>query len=146
MQGYAGGRAASQYLAQRVEAASPEQLVAMLLEGGQKFLTLGIAAMKDRDYPAKARSLNRVSDIIVELNARLNHEAGGELVTNLTRIYDWWMRQLLDGAQKDQPEILERIRAEMGDLRGAWEQLHQKKTANLQPNPGPSASLSDLLG
>ena len=46
MQGYAGGKATSQYLAQRVQGASPELLVAMLLEGGQRFINLAVNAMK----------------------------------------------------------------------------------------------------
>ena len=75
MQGYPGSKATDQYLAQRIEAASPEQLAAILLEGGQKYVQLALAAMASNDIPTKARHVNRVSDIILELTLRLNRVA-----------------------------------------------------------------------
>jgi len=145
MKGYAGGNAADQYLAQRVQVASPEQLVALLLEGGQKFLGLALTAMKNKDLPATARYVNRVSDIILELSLRLNHEDGGELVTNLTLIYEWWTNELFEGAQRNQPERLELMRRHMGELRGTWEELHHKKYTSCEPTSTP-ASLDEMIG
>jgi len=144
MQEYGGGKAAEQYLAQRIQGASPEQLVAMLLEGGQRFLNLALIAMQNRDIPGKARHLHRVSDIILELTIRLNLEEGGELVTNLNRIYDWWMRELFDAGQKNQPERLQLIQRQMGEMRATWEELHQKKTGAGQPTSS-SVSLDGLV-
>jgi flagellar secretion chaperone FliS len=145
MQGYPGGNAADQYLVQRVQSASPEQLVALLLEGGQKFLNQALVAMKNKDIPAKARSLNRVSDILIELAARLNHQEGGELVGNLIRVYDWWMRELFEGSQRNQPERLTMIRNQMGEMRDTWEELHRKKyLAHASANT--STNLDELIG
>ena len=63
MQAYPDPKAAQLYLAQRLETASPEQLVAILLEGGQKYLSLALAALKANDIPGKVRHVNRVSRI-----------------------------------------------------------------------------------
>jgi len=136
-------KVATQYLAQRIQGATPEQLVAMLLEGGQRFLNLTLKAMKERDLPNQARYVNRVADIIVGLNERLNHAEGGELVENLIRIYDWWTNELFDGAMQNQPERLQMISSQMGELRATWEELHQRKTkANQASNP--TVSLGEL--
>jgi flagellar secretion chaperone FliS len=143
MQGYAGGKAADQYLVQRIQGASPEQIAAMLLEGGQRFLNLAMKAMKGHDLPSQARYVNRAADIILGLRERLNVEEGGELVENLIRIYDWWTNELFDGAMKNQPERLQMISHHMGELRATWEELHRRKAGNAQP-PDPAASLGDL--
>ncbi len=143
MQGYAGGKAADQYLVHRIQGASPEQVAALLLEGGQKFLHSALQAMENRDLPNQARCVNRVADIIVGLNERLNHEEGGELVENLIRIYDWWTHELFDGAMKNQPERLRIIFDQMGELRATWEELHQRKTGS-GAAPNPTTSLGDL--
>jgi len=143
VQGYVSGKAADQYLVQRIEGASPEQLTALLLEGGQRFLNLTLQAMKSRDLPNQAKYVNRVADIIVGLKERLNHEDGGEVVENLIRIYDWWMNELFDGAMKNQPERLQMILNQMGEFRATWEELHQRKTGNATP-PSPTASLGEL--
>lgn len=143
MQGHVSGKAADQYLVQRIQGASPEQLVAMLLEGGQRFLNLALQAMKTRDLPNQARYVNRVADIIIGLKERLNLDDGGELVENLIRIYDWWMDELFDAAMKNQPERLQVISGQMGEMRATWEELHQRKAGSSQP-PNPTASLGEL--
>ena len=143
MQGYGSGKAADHYLLQRIEGASPEQLVAMLLEGGQRFLALALQAMKEHDLVNQPRYVNRVSDIIMALRERLNFDGGGELVENLTRIYDWWLDELFKASMQNQPERLQMISRHMGDLRTTWEELHQRKTSGDQP-PDASPSLGEI--
>jgi len=145
MQGYQGAKAANQYLAQRLETASPEQLVAILLEGGQKYLNLALASMKDNDIPSKAKHVNRVSEFILEMSLRLNRQDGGEVVANLDRIYKWWTDEMYEGARKNQPERLELILKHMGEMRGTWEERHRLNVVDHQPLP-PTASLDLMVG
>ena len=127
-------KASDQYLTQRVMGASPEQLVALLLEGGQRFLAQAAHAISRKDYAAKGQALNRVSAIIEELALRLDHEGGGELVENLMRLYDWWGREIIDaGAQLEAPR-LERVSRQMGEMRQSWEQVYQSR-AGAVSNP-----------
>ncbi len=140
MQEYPGKKAADQYLAQRIQGASPEEVAAMLLEGGQRFLNLTLQAMKNRDLLDQGKYLGRTSDIIFGLKERLNHEEGGEVVDNLIRVYDWWMQELYDGSLKNQPERLQRISKQMGEFKATWEELHRRKTAG-----GPSAAAPGAL-
>lgn len=127
MPDHPGRKAADEYLLQRIQGASPEQLVAMLLEGGQRFIGLTLHAMKARDLPGQARYVGRTADIVQALKERLNREAGGELVDNLDRIYDWWMNELFDGAQNNQPRRLELVSTQMSELKETWEELHRRK-------------------
>ena len=127
MQPYFGGKPAQQYLTQRINGATPEQLVAMLLEGAQRFLNQAIVALRNRDIATKARLVNRVSAIIEELAVRLNHEEGGEVVDNLTRIYEWWLKELFEASQRNQPERLEFIGHQMADMKGTWDQLSRRQ-------------------
>lgn len=145
MHGYQSGKAADLYLLQRIESATPEQLHAMLLEAGQKFLGLAIVAMNSRDIAGKSRHLSRSSEIIVELSGRLNHEGGGELVLNLARIYDGWIDVLFDASQKNEPERIQTIVNQMAEMRVTWEELHQKKTSAAHPEP-TKPSLDGLVG
>jgi flagellar secretion chaperone FliS len=137
MQPAYSGNIADQYLAQRINGASTEQLVVMLLEGGLRFLRQAIAAMASRDVPAKARLVNRVSAIIEELMVRLNHEDGGELVVNLSRLYEWWLNELFEGSQNNQADRLERIHRQMGEVRSSWEELQQHQSVAV-PSREPS--------
>ena len=133
MQGYPGGKAADHYLVQRIQGASPEQLAALLLEGGQRFINLTLKAIQNRELSSQATYINRTSDIILGLRERLNHEDGGEVVENLIRLYDWWTSELFDAGLRNQPERLKIIFNQMGELRETWEELHRRKSAVSQP-------------
>lgn len=127
-----GGAAANQYLTQQINGASPERLMFLLLEGAQRFLVQAVAAVRRRDIPTRARMVNRVSSIVEELAIRLNHEEGGELVENLTRIYDWWLKELFEASQRNQPERLEAIQTQIAEMKAAWAELDQRGTASPQ--------------
>lgn len=118
-------KVADQDLVRRIEGASPAELHAMLLEAGEKFLGLAIAAMKMDDVAGKSRHFSRVSEIIVELSGRLNRETGGELAANLARIYEGWIDALFDAGQKNEVDRLHLILKQMGEMRTTWEELFQ---------------------
>ena len=125
-----------QYLAQRINSASPEQLVALLLEGAQRFLAQGRQAMGRKDFAAKARSINRTLAIVEELVLRLDQEQGGELAANLARVYDWWSREILAASATKDEGRLDRINRQMGEMRQVWEQLDQQQRGSV---PAPAA-------
>ncbi len=125
-----------QYLAQKVLGASPEGLVALLLEGGQRFLAQAAQAIQRKDVAERARLVGRVLAILDELMTRLNHEEGGEVVTNLVRLYDWWGFETVQASTANDASRIERVIRQMGDLRETWEELDGRhKTAAPAGNP-----------
>jgi flagellar protein FliS len=124
-------RSADTYLVQRVLGASPEQQAALLMEAGQRFLGKAIKAMEQKDHVGSARSLDRVAEIITEAAFRLNHEDGGELVDNLLKVYDWWTSEILEATASKNAALLRVISHHMGEIRHAWEQLHEKQAKAL---------------
>lgn len=135
MQAPYGGNAAGHYLAQKVNGATPEQLMVLLLEGGQRFLTQAIDALHKKDVALKARMVNRVSAIIEELTVRLNHDEGGELVANLASLYDWWLHELFEGSQKNSAERLEVLLQQMGAIKETWQELDQRQSQDTGSRP-----------
>ena len=125
----ASAKAFDPELAQRVAEATPERMVAMLLEVAQRFLAQAVSAMHRNDPVARGQAVNRVYAIIEELAARLNLEQGGDLAGDLDLIYEWWSWELLHASAKQEPSRLERMSGLMGELRSSWEQLDQSKLA-----------------
>ena len=134
---------ADQYLAQKINGANPEQIVAMLLEGARRFTDQAVAAIQRRDVPSKAKSVNRVSAIIEELMVQLNHENGGEVVENLTRIYEWWLHELFEASRINQAERLRRVAAQMESIQRSWEELG---TRRLTPTQAAFIRAEGLVG
>lgn len=126
-------QSADTYLAQRVMGAGPEQQAALLMEAGQRFLGKAIKAMEQKQHSEVARCLSRVTEIITEAAFRLNHDEGGELVENLVKVYDWWTREIFEATSTRDVTRLSVISHHMGDIRQAWEQLHEKQMKAVQP-------------
>jgi flagellar biosynthetic protein FliS len=134
-------KASNQYLFQRVMGASQVGLVALLLEGGQRFLSQAMQALDRRDYEAKARHTNRALAIIQELTNRLDLETGGGLAQNLEGLHRWWSSEILEASMTKDAKRLELVQRQMGEIRQAWEQLDlQQRTTST------TLAIQDLVG
>lgn len=137
-------KASDHYLVQRVMGASPEQLVALLLEGAQRFLAQAMQAIGRKDFAAKGHALNKTTAIVEELMMRLDLEGGGEVAGNLFRLYDWWGREIVEAGAALDARRLEHLSRQMGEIKGSWEQAYQQRVG-AAPGSGDFKT-KDLVG
>ncbi len=127
-------KSANAYLSQRVLGASPEQQAALIMEAGQLHLGKAIQALSLSDAAGAAHSFSRVSDVIAEASLRLNRKDGGELVQNLEKLYGWWTLEIRAASDTKDPDRLRVVMTAMGEIRQAWEQLHEKQVQSAKPS------------
>lgn len=101
----------------------PEHVVVLLLEAAQRFLVKLEASLPGDDQRPKDYFVKKLLAILDELHRRLNHEAGGELVGNLIKLYAWWGHEIVEASEKGDASRLKRVCAQMGDQRQAWEKV-----------------------
>ena len=130
MNGYA--KPADAYLNQRILSAGPELQAALIMEAGQMHLGKAIQALAQKDLATATRAFIRVSEVIMEATLRLNTDEGGELVTNLQRLYDHWSREILAASRSRDTIRLAAVAQGMGEIRQAWEQHHESKIATIK--------------
>lgn len=123
------------YLAQRVLGASPEQQAALIMEAGQLHVGRAIQALSLNDTASAARSFIKVSEVIMEATLRLNQKDGGELVQNLEKLYGWWSKEIMAASYTKDLGRLEVVMSAMGEIRQAWEHLHEKQTRSAAASP-----------
>ena len=58
--------------------------------------------------------------IIGELNAALDFSAGGQVAANLSALYDYMVRRLLQASLENKVELLDEVARLLQDIRGAW--------------------------
>ncbi len=120
------------YRETRVKTASPAQLIVMLYDEFIKQCDVAADLMKDdvKKNPQNIEKVNnalgKAQDILTELMASLDFEAGGEIAQNLFSLYVWFSRELLDANLNKDAVKVRKIRSMMADLRGAWSEAAVK--------------------
>ena len=96
----------NKYKQTSVLSASREQILLMLYEGAIKFTKLALQAMENKQIAERGKNIIRAFDIILELQATLDHKVGGELAGQLEQLYVFMLDQYTKANIKSDPEPL----------------------------------------
>lgn len=110
----------NQYKENSVYTASPEELTLMLYNGIIKFVMLAQTAIDEKAVEKVHNNITRAQDIITELQVTLDRNY--EISTNLSLLYDYMYRRLIDANVKKDKNILEEVLGLIRDLRDTWAQ------------------------
>jgi flagellar protein FliS len=89
-------KASQEYLKSAVMTAAPEQLQLMLYDGAIRFTLRGKDALERDDAEGAYNGFERAQRIVLELNCGLRREVNPELVDQMTALYDFIYRRLID--------------------------------------------------
>lgn len=102
---------------------APAQVVVLLYEGAVRFLKQAQQAMQRRDHSQKAYFIGRAQEIVFELNASLNMDAGKDISKNLRSLYTYIWTHLNEVCTRNNQELLDRIITVLEDMAGAWKKI-----------------------
>jgi flagellar protein FliS len=127
--------AQQQYVTTQVGTADRLQLVIMLYDGAISFLGQAREKMAAQDAAGKGLLIGRALDIIAELNASLNFQAGQELATNLFHLYNFMTSHLTKANINWDLQALEEVLTMLQQLRETWvEVAHRARRGELEEN------------
>lgn len=106
-----------------VDVASPHRLVQMLMEGVQEKLLAAKGFMSTNHPAKKGEQISWAISIIDSLRACLNVETGGEIAQNLTQLYDYMERRLLEANLKNDPVIIDEVGQLMAQVKTGWDAI-----------------------
>jgi len=96
------------------------RLIVLLYDGAIKFMKLAIKELEAGNHEGKGQYINRAVDIITELNAVLDMEQGGEIASNLRKLYIFMSERLTQAnIKRDASMILDVIKL-MEELNQGW--------------------------
>jgi len=116
-------KAVEAYQQAAVTTQSKGRLVVMLYDGAIRFLKLAITELEAGNYAAKGRYIGRAQDILNELNAVLDMEAGGEIAQNLRSLYLFMTRRLSQANTKRDAQMIREVIALMEELNQGWKTI-----------------------
>jgi flagellar protein FliS len=100
--------------------ASPVELVLLLTDGLLDELARARAHIVGKRYELKAASIDKCVEIINGLSSSLDFEQGGEVVTNLARLYDFCAARLHGAGIKMDPAMIDEVVGILTTIRQGW--------------------------
>jgi flagellar protein FliS len=110
-----------------VAAADPHGLITMLMDGAIQRLSAARGAIDNGATESKGRLIHKVVEIIDELRASLNFEAGGEIAANMANLYDYTSRLLMRASLESRADLVDEALHLLREIRSAWIQIPARK-------------------
>ena len=116
----------NKYKQTSILSASREQILLMLYEAAIKFTKLAIQAAEDKKVAERGQNIIRAFDIIVELQATLDHKVGGELAKQLESLYVFMIEQYTKANLSGSPDPLRANLKILENLYDGWKGAIEK--------------------
>lgn len=130
----------NQYLANTVLSASPEQLMLMLYDGAGRFLAQAIQAIEEGQVDKRAHFINKASAIVSEFAATLDRTQAPVLAEDLTALYGYMLRRMMQANLKNDTEPLVEVKGLLADLRATWAEAIEINRAEQHQSAGAAKS------
>lgn len=105
----------------QVNEADPHRLIQMLMQGGLDRIAQARGAMEREAYGEKGVLIGKAINIIGGLRDVLDKEAGGELATNLERLYEYMTMRLFEASRHNDVNKLDEVAKLLGEIKSGWD-------------------------
>jgi flagellar protein FliS len=116
--------------------ASPLQLVTRSYEGAIGAVQQAKQCFASGDIIGRSKAITKAVSILTELMISLNHEKGGEISTNLKRLYSYMQQRLLMAHTQKTVEPLIEVIGLLSNLLEAWKTVEQKASTEVDCSEG----------
>lgn len=144
--------AANEYLRAKVLTATPEQLQLMLYDGAVRFAEKGRQALLAKNYDQSFHNITKAEKILLELNCSLKHDLAPDLCKNLSAIYMFCYRRLVECNTNRDMEAIDEVLGILRYQRETWallmQQLSKQKAGMAAVRlsmPEPSAAMEQSI-
>lgn len=106
-----------------IDDASPHQLITMLLDGALERVATASGAMGRGEIAVSGESIGKAIGIIDSLRVSLDREQGGQIADNLSALYDYMTRRLLEANATKDADMLGEVAGLLREIKVAWDQV-----------------------
>jgi flagellar protein FliS len=126
-----------------VEGADPHRLIQMLMEGALTRMSQAKGMIEEKNYEGKAKLLGRVMEIIATLQSSLDHEKGGDISSNLDRLYDYMNRRLLEASGANDCYMIDEVMTLLIEIKSGWDGIRDEYLAASGKKPGEQTDANE---
>lgn len=117
-------------LQSRIDAASPHQLIDLLLQGARSHIATAQGNIQRQEIQEKGEHLGKAISIIEGLKMSLNSEQGGEIAENLLQLYEYIQHILTKANLHNDVDLLAQSNALLAEIHQAWQAIESKQDIN----------------
>lgn len=110
----------------QVMEASPHRLIQMLMEGGLSRLAQAKGAMEREQTALKGDLISKAIAIICGLREGLDLEKGGEVASNLDRLYEFMVMRLIEANVKNESKIIDEVADLLRNVKMGWDAIGEQ--------------------
>ncbi len=135
--------AANPYVKTKVMTASPQELRLMLLDGAMRFAAMAREGLGAKDHEKSYEGISRCQAVLIELINGLAPEHAPDLCRQLSALYTFMYRRLVDASRTRDSAIVDEVLELLRYERQTWQMLLDKLAADRaagvpdQPEPAP---------
>ncbi len=133
------------YADERILNASPIGLIVALYEGAIETSVLARKHLASGDIPARTKAITKLNNILNELMRALNDEKGGEISSNLRRLYLYMQSRAVDAHTKKRPEPLQEVERLLSTMLEGW-RAAETNVGGACPVEARLSEIGDLTG
>jgi flagellar protein FliS len=123
------------YLENRILSAEPLELVRLLYQAAIAAVREARERLTGGEIAARSRAISKACEIIIELNAALDHSRGGAISSRLAALYQYMLNRLLDANLQQADAPLAEVLGLLTTLAEAWEQTRTPAEAQAVESP-----------
>jgi flagellar protein FliS len=116
------------YTKVEAETNDPIKLIIMLFEGAINFTEQAKLRMMENKMADKGILISKVLAIVGELQSSLNLDDGGEVATNMDRVYHYITQRLVEANSENNEEALTEVIGYFRTFKEAWTKARQQNS------------------
>ena len=121
-----------EYMAVRINTASPMELVRILYEGAVQSVHEAIRALHSGDILARGEAVNKAIEIVAELRVSLRVDAKEEYSNTLAELYGYIQQQLIRAHATQSEGLLQEVLRLLNTLLEGWSGAMEKSSVSQQ--------------
>ena len=126
----AQGRPYQAYQNTQVNTSNQKQLIIMLFDGMDRFMSRSIKAIETGDVETAHTNLHRTGQILLELMSTLREDKGGQIALNLKRLYLFCYERIVIANLKKDVQMIKEVKEIMANLAEGWKYIGQKSAGD----------------
>jgi len=119
----AKGRPYQAYQQTGVQTSNQKQLIIMLYDGMNRYMSQAIKAIDEQDFEAAHLNLTSTGKVLLELLGTLREDRGGIVAENLKKLYVYSYQQIVMANLKKDKQLVLEVQSLMSEIGEGWKQI-----------------------